>query len=466
MNDEHRFHPSILREYDIRGILEETLFETDAYAIGRSFGTVLRQDSPNPKMAVGYDGRISSPGLKTALIKGLTESGVEVLDIGLGPTPMLYFAVCSLNLDGGIMVTGSHNPPTHNGFKLMRGRKPFFGADIKQLGEIAASGNYAKGEGTAREQSVRESYINQLVSAFTARSGIKAVWDAGNGAAGEIMRELSARLPGEHSTLFAEIDGNFPNHHPDPSVAENMRDAIHSVLEVGADVGLAFDGDGDRLGVVDETGRILWGDELIAVLATEVLSERPGATIIADVKASQGLFDSIAQQGGKPLMWKTGHSHIKIKMAEEKAPLAGEMSGHIFFADKNFGYDDGLYAAVRLINLLAASGRKLSSFKGLMPESVSTPEIRFACDDARKFAVIDEGRARIEKDGARFSGIDGVRVNTPDGWWLLRASNTQAVLVARCESGKGEAGLEVLKNSLARQLELSGVALPEKSDPH
>ena len=454
----HAFNPTVLREYDIRGVVDKTLTVTDAHAIGRAFATRVRQ-AGGSRVCVGYDGRLSSPDFEAALVDGLAASGVDVLRVGLGPTPMLYFAVFECAADGGVMVTGSHNPPDHNGFKFMLGKGSFYGDDIAGLGRIAAAGDYASGAGASEARSLLDTYVARLAGDFAGGRDLSVAWDAGNGAAGEAMAKLTARLPGEHRLLNQAIDGTFPAHHPDPTVPENLVQLIDLVKSEGCDLGIAFDGDGDRIGVVDERGRILWGDQLLAILAAEVLGRKPGATIVADVKASRVLFDRIAELGGTPLMWRTGHSLIKAKMAETDAPLAGEMSGHIFFADGYYGFDDALYAAVRLLSIVAASEISLGALRDALPAMVNTPELRFACDEARKFAVVDEVVARLREAGADFADIDGARVNTADGWWLLRASNTQAVLVARCEAFD-EAGLARLKADLAAQLEASGVAPP------
>ena len=455
----HLFDPTVLREYDIRGVVGETLTAADARAIGRAFATRVRQ-AGGKRVCVGYDGRLSSPDFEVALVDGLTASGVDVPRIGLGPTPMLYFSVFKYDADGGVMVTGSHNPPDHNGFKFMLGKAPFYGDDIAGLGRIAAAGDYAAGEGASEARPLLDRYVARLAGDFAPGRGLKVAWDAGNGAAGEAMAKLTATLPGEHLLLNEIIDGTFPAHHPDPTVPENLVQLIDVVKAEGCDLGIAFDGDGDRIGVVDERGRILWGDQLLAILAAEVLGRRPGATIVADVKASRVLFERIAELGGKPLMWRTGHSLIKAKMAETGAPLAGEMSGHIFFADGYYGFDDALYAAVRLLSIVAGAEASLGALRDELPAVVNTPELRFACDEARKFAVVDEVAARLRLAGADFADIDGVRVDTADGWWLLRSSNTQAVLVARCEAGD-EAGLARLKADLAAQLEASAITPPE-----
>ncbi len=456
----HRFDPTAIREYDIRGVVGKTLFPEDAYAVGRGFATMLRE-AGGRRAAVGYDGRLSSPAMEAALVEGLRDGGISVLRVGLGPTPMLYFAVRSLTLDGGVMVTGSHNPAEYNGFKMMLGKGAFYGAAIRRIADIAAAGGYSAGpRGSVEDHPVLDSYVDRLVQDYCGGRPLTVAWDAGNGAAGEAMVRLTARLPGRHLLLHQKIDGRFPNHHPDPTVSKNLVDLQAKVAEAKADLGIAFDGDGDRIGVIDGKGRILWGDQLMVLFAREVLADRPGATVIADVKASQVLFDEIARAGGRPLMWRTGHSLIKAKMAETGAPLAGEMSGHIFFADRYYGYDDALYAAVRLLGIASRASNSMAEMRDGLPQVVNTPELRFQCSDERKFAVVDEVAQRLAKSGANVSDIDGVRVSTRDGWWLLRASNTQDVLVARCES-KTLDGLERLKSALSGELAASGVALPK-----
>ena len=459
MSRGHALNPTTLRAYDIRGVVGETLDAGDAHAVGRAFATMVRARTGGARICVGYDGRHSSPALESALVKGLCESGAAVTRIGLGPTPLLYFAVKSLGAEAGVMVSGSHNPPAHNGLKMTLASGPFFGDDIQELGRVAAAGAFDDRPGTVAERDVMAAYIDVLAGAYRADRGLAVAWDSGNGAAGPAMVRLTARLPGRHVLLCETVDGDFPVHHPDPTVPENLELLIEAVTGQGLDLGLAFDGDGDRLGVVDGQGRILWGDQILCLLAADVLAERPGATVIADVKASQVLFDQIAALGGVPLMWRTGHSPIKSKMAEVGAPLAGEMSGHIFFADRYYGYDDGLYAGVRLLDVIARSGRSAAELRDALPQMVNTPELRFPCEEARKFAVIDEVAARLATAGAEVITVDGVRVNTADGWWLLRASNTQAVLVARAEA-RDAAGLGRLKAALADQLRRSGVAPP------
>ncbi len=456
----HRFHHSVLREYDVRGIVGETLGTEDARALGRAFATIVGRELGGNRICVGWDGRLSSPDLVSALVEGLVASGAEVLRIGLGPTPMLYYAVHALSADGGIMVTGSHNPTDQNGFKMMIGKKGFFGNSIVVLGKLAECADFASGHGSASDVKVIEDYVDRLAAdANYAGRPLSIAWDAGNGAAGEVMSRLTARLPGRHILLNENIDGTFPAYHPDPTVVENLEQLIASVRTNGCDMGVAFDGDGDRIGVVDEHGRVLWGDQLMVIFAADVLSRRPGETIIADVKASQVLFEEIARLGGKPLMWRTGHSLIKSKMAETRSPLAGEMSGHIFFADGYFGFDDALYASVRLQSILARGDDSLGALRDRLPSVVNTPELRFSCEESQKFDIVADVRTRLEADGADFSDVDGVRVNAPDGWWLLRASNTEAVLVARCEAFSDE-GLAHLKSDLGNHLRKSGMELP------
>ncbi|MBA4761115.1 phosphoglucomutase/phosphomannomutase PgmG [Sphingomonas sp.] len=450
----HRFDPTSLREYDIRGIVGKTLGPDDARAIGRGFATLLRR-AGGTRVAVGRDGRVSSLELEAALVEGLTASGCDVVRIGLGPTPMLYYAEATLEVDGGIQITGSHNPGNYNGFKMVFQHRPFFGQDIQTLGKMAAEGDWDEGEGTVGDADILDNYVGRLLAGY-AGGTFRIGWDAGNGAAGPVIDKLVQLLPGEHHTLFTDVDGNFPNHHPDPTEEKNLAHLKALVAEKNLDFGLAFDGDGDRIGAIDGQGRVIWGDQLLSILAEPVLKKDPGATIIADVKASQALYDRIAELGGQPLMWKTGHSLIKTKMKETGAPLAGEMSGHIFFAQDYYGFDDAQYAAVQLINAVHLIGRSMSEIRSAMPAIVNTPEMRFQVDESRKFAVIDEVLERLKAEGADVNDTDGARVNTPDGWWLLRASNTQDVLVARAEA-KDQAALERLLAMIDAQLAASGL---------
>ena len=486
MSQGHPLDPTILRHYDIRGVVGRTLSSADARAVGQSFAAMVGERGGGP-VCVGRDGRLSSPELEAALVEGLSAAGAPVLRVGMGPTPMLYFATRTLEAAGGVMVTGSHNPPDHNGFKFVLGGSAFYGQDIQRLGQIAASGagtqggasgagtqggasgagtkGRAAGAGTqgaaggVTERPVLDAYVARLARDYDGERPLSVAWDAGNGAAGEAMVRLAAALPGRHLLLNEVVDGRFPAHHPDPTVARNLEQLRETVAREGCDLGVAFDGDGDRIGVVDGRGRVVAGDQLMVLFARDVLRTHPGATVIADVKASQVLFDAIAEMGGVPLMWRTGHSLIKAKMAELGAPLAGEMSGHIFFADRYYGYDDALYAALRLIGLVGRSGASLAELRDALPRPVNTPELRFPCDDRRKFAVVDEVRKRLEAASRQMITIDGVRVGGDDGWWLLRASNTEPALVARCEAGDA-AGLDRLKAELADQLRESGVEAP------
>jgi phosphomannomutase len=466
MSFSHRFDPTVLREYDIRGIVGSTLHPADAFAIGRVFGSIVARNG-GKRVAVGYDGRLTSPELEQALVEGVRASGMEALRIGRGPTPMLYYTATTLETDGAVMVTGSHNPPDYNGFKMMLGRKPFFGQQILQIGALAEAGDVVP-EAAGGEQiiDISDDYIARLLADWDGGDRmLKVIWDNGNGAAGDVLKKLVASLPGEHIVLNGAIDGRFPAHHPDPTVPANLAELIAAVHAHKADIGIAFDGDADRIGLVDDKGAILFGDQLMVMLARDVLKANPGATIIADVKASQVLFDEITKAGGTPLMWKTGHSLIKSKMAETGSPLAGEMSGHIFFADRWYGFDDALYAAVRTLGIVARLEGHLSAVREALPHVINTPEVRFDCDDRRKFAVIEEVAGRLRSEGAKVSATDGVRVQTADGWWLLRASNTQAVLVARCEATTA-AGLERLKAALVAQLAASGLPPPDFSGSH
>ncbi|MEM1053703.1 MAG: phosphomannomutase/phosphoglucomutase [Pseudomonadota bacterium] len=468
----HTFHPTVLREYDIRGIIGETLGPDDARAIGRSFGTLLRRAEADdgatsvPKIAVGYDGRVSSPMLEHALVEGLSASGCDVVRVGMGATPMLYYAEASAeDVKGGIQITGSHNPPNYNGFKMVFQGRPFFGADIQQLGTMAAAGDWTDGAGEVTSRDILSEYVERMLEGLATidadkLGALKVGWDAGNGAAGPALEALAARLPGEHHLLFTDVDGHFPNHHPDPTVEENLTDLRALVAEKSLDFGVAFDGDGDRIGAIDGEGRIIWGDQLLMIYAEDVLKTHQGQTIIADVKASRALFDHVAQHGGEPLMWKTGHSLIKSKMKETGSPLAGEMSGHVFFADTYYGFDDALYAGVRLLAASARLGKSVTELRGAIPDMLNTPEMRFQVDEARKFPAMAEITKRLTTNPGEgveeVNATDGVRVNTADGWWLLRASNTQDVLVARAESDTAE-GLERLIAQIDEQLSLSGL---------
>ncbi|MFM5886498.1 MAG: phosphoglucomutase/phosphomannomutase PgmG [Novosphingobium sp.] len=458
----HRFDPAILREYDVRGEVGRQLGVHDAEALGRGFATVLREAGGN-KVVVGRDGRLSSPELEAALVHGLLAGGVDVVRIGLGPTPMLYFAEASMEqVKGGIQVTGSHNPADHNGFKMVLGGRPFCGEALRELGRRATLGDWSVGQGRCEEREILGTYVERLGAALqgldrAALGALRIGWDAGNGAAGPALERLIENLPGEHHALFTHVDGTFPHHHPDPTVEANLADLKALVAAKSLDFGVAFDGDGDRIVVVDAKGRVLWGDQLLMILAEDLLVRAPGSTVIADVKASQVLFDRVTALGGRAVMGKTGHSLIKSEMKRIGAPLGGEMTGHLMFADDWYGFDDALYAALRLIAATQRLGRSLTQLRDAMPEPCNTPELRIPVREARKFAVVAEVAARLALTDAAVVTIDGVRVSTADGWWLLRASNTQDALTLRAESAS-QAGLARLLALADAQLALSGIA--------
>lgn len=459
----YNFDPEILREYDIRGQIGKNLSTDDAFALGRAFGSFVIQRGGS-SVAIGYDGRVSSPDLAKALTQGLMDVGINVKTIGRGPTPMLYFSVKNGGYDGGIMVTGSHNPPDYNGFKMMLQSEPVFGAMIQEIGKIAAEGAYQSRneDGSQEALDIQDRYVARLIKDLDHARPLKIAWDNGNGAAGDILQKLVAQLPGEHILLYEDIDGTFPNHHPDPTVDKNLIDLQRVVDEQKCDLGIAFDGDGDRIGVVDENGTVLRCDILMTIYARAVLETHPGASIIGDVKCSSVMFDTINNLGGKGVMWKTGHSLIKDKMRELNSPLAGELSGHIFFADRYYGYDDALYCAVRLINALPPEIEGgLSSLTKDLPELYSTAEVRFDVDEAVKFDIVPHMHANLKTQNLPdvvLDDIDGVRVNTPDGWWICRPSNTQSVLVARAE-GTSPEGLERLKSMASQAVANAGYSL-------
>ncbi len=453
-------NPVIFREYDVRGVFGETLHVKDAWRIGAAYAQMLGRNFPNEaslRICVGYDGRTSSPELLKGLVAGLSSQAVAAEIIGLGPTPMLYFSVFDKDAHGGIMITGSHNPAGHNGFKFMLGKSTLHGPQIQELGKIASAiavppEPWMPVSGVV--DGIANAYVRRLTQEYPVGKKLRIGWDPGNGAAAAVLRQLTQSLPGEHFLINDTVDGNFPNHHPDPSVEENLRQLQQLVRSKKLDVGFAFDGDGDRIGVVAGDGGILWGDQILLYLAEDFLSRHPAEPVIGDVKCSQILFEGIAKAGGNPVMWKTGHSLIKSKMAEMKAKLAGEMSGHIFIGDDYYGFDDGLCAAVRFMRRLQSAGQSVADWRAALPQVYNTPEYRVDCPEARKFDVVKEVRARLQGAHAKFIDIDGVRVLTDYGWWLLRASNTQAALAVRCESSSAQ-GLEILKKDIANQLAAS-----------
>jgi phosphomannomutase / phosphoglucomutase len=428
---------AIFREYDIRGVAERYLGDALVRDLGRGLAAALGADLGRaPRVVVGRDCRLSGPRLVAALTEGLRDGGAHVVDIGIGPTPMVYFAVHHLDTDGGVMVTGSHNPGDENGFKIMRGKASFFGEEIQALRRSIEAHALPSGKSGGLEHvSVEEAYLGALVQGITLeRPAFGVVVDAGNGAAGPLALRALRAIGLDPVALYCEMDGTFPNHHPDPTVPENLRVLARTVEERGARVGIAFDGDGDRLGVIDPSGELVFGDRLLALFARSVLREHPGATVIGEVKCSGALFQDIERAGGRPILWKTGHSLIKSKMKEAHALLAGEMSGHFFFADRYFGYDDGIYAALRLVEILAREGRTVSELLADLPRACATPEIRVACPDAIKRDVVARVRDHF---GPRYRtiDIDGIRLEHEDGAWaLVRASNTGPVIVLRFEA--------------------------------
>ena len=453
----HRFHPTILRAYDIRGIFEDTLTTDDAFAIGLSFISIQKQRGLGNEVAVGRDGRLSSPVLAAALIDGLVAGGAQVSDIGCGPTPMLYFAAHELASGGAIQVTGSHNPPTHNGFKMVMGGLSFFGADIEELGRVSAAGPDRNDDGGVVTRDIEEAYVDRLAAGAVA-TGLSVIWDCGNGASGPATEKLVAHLDGTHKVLFPEIDGTFPNHHPNPVDPETLELLRAEVAAAGADLGIGFDGDGDRIGIIDGKGRQVPGDLLTAFLAKDVSARHPGAPILLDVKSSEAALRLVESAGADAQIWKTGHSHMKKRMKELEAPLAGEMSGHIFIADNYLGFDDAIYAAARVITQMVKGGQSITEFMDSLPEQHATPELRIDCPDTVKFDAMEKIRAHVLSghDAKDVNSIDGVRVRSGDGWWLIRASNTEAALVARAEAA-GRAALDRLLGDIETTLAAAGL---------
>jgi phosphomannomutase/phosphoglucomutase len=444
----------IFREYDVRGLHETELTDAVAEGIGRAFATAIRGEG-GARVALGRDVRPSSDRLAAAVERGLRASGVDVERVGVVPTPALYYAVASRGLDGGLQVTGSHNPPEFNGFKMTKKTLPLFGAEIQTMRERIEAQDFATGAGTASERPVLDDYRAMLVERLACPRGLRVVMDCGNGCAGTVVPETFERMGHRVIPLYAELDGRFPNHLPDPTVPALLEDLIAEVQRTGADFGIGYDGDADRIGAVDGRGRIVYGDMLLALLARDVLERVPGAEIIFDVKCSQGLAEDIAAHGGRPSMWKTGHSLIKSRMHETGAPIAGEMSGHMFFREGYFGYDDALFAAGRLLRYVAKSGRTLDALVDSIPQYHATPETRLACPEERKFEIV-EAVKREFSGRFRVIDIDGVRVEFGDGWGLVRASNTQPVLVVRFEA-RTEARLEEIRQLFMEPLRRLGV---------
>ncbi len=428
--------PGIFREYDIRGIADVELKDADIESLGRALGTYIIRHSGS-KICLGRDCRLSSDRLHTSLLKGLLSAGCHVTDVGTVPTPLLYYSGVHFKADGGVMITGSHNPPEYNGFKTVCGTGALHGDTIQAIYQIIQNEDFDSGEGTHKTVDIVSPYIDEIAAQFKYDRKVKVVLDAGNGTAGPTVHKLLSKLNVDAVELFFDMDGTFPNHHPDPTVPANLKHLVEAVKKNKAEFGIAFDGDSDRIGAVDEKGNIIYGDILLLIYGREILTRKPGATFIGEVKCSQVLYDKLKELGGNPIMYKTGHSLIKAKMKQENAELAGEMSGHMFFADRYFGYDDAIYAACRLIEIVAKSGKPLSAQTEGIPKLVSTPEIRVDCPDDLKFLVVSR-LAGIYRKKRRIVEIDGVRVPFEHGWGLVRASNTQPVLVMRFEAETDE----------------------------
>lgn len=442
---------NIFREYDIRGVVDRDLTDETVYDLARAIGTFLRSNGAR-RASVGRDARESSPRFRDIVIRGLTETGCDVLDIGMVPTPVLYFTLFTQGVDSGVMITGSHNPPDNNGFKVCLGKSTIHGEQIAEIKRIALAADFASGQGKKEERDVVHAYQAHLRSNVDMGSRkLKVVVDAGNGMGGFIGAPLYRELGCDVIELFCEPDSRFPNHHPDPTVIENMRFAVNAVKEHNADLAIAYDGDADRIGVVDENGRVLWGDQLMIIFSRSILKTRPGATIIGEVKCSQTLFDDIKRHGGNPVMWKVGHSLIKAKMKETDAALAGEMSGHLFFADRYFGYDDAIYAGARMLEILSSTSEPLSSQLAGVPQMFNTPEIRIECPDDKKFDLVRRLTEEFKKTHEVID-IDGARILFEHGWGLVRASNTQPVLVLRFEA-ESAAHLEEIRQTVTSVLD-------------
>ncbi|MFQ6671685.1 MAG: phosphomannomutase/phosphoglucomutase [Candidatus Tectimicrobiota bacterium] len=451
-------NPRIFREYDIRGIVDEDLTPSVVTTLGRAYGAYLGANG-SKTVAVGYDARVHSPLFRDALIEGITSTGLNVVDVGMVPTPLVYFALYQFDLDGGVMITASHNPPEYNGFKVCVGKTTLSGAEIQQFRSTVEKGSFPSGQGRHSTADIIGPYIEYCTKHITLEQPVKVVVDAGNGTGGLVGPAIMRQLGCEVKELYCEPDGTFPNHHPDPTVEAYIQDLKGAVTGGGYEVGIGYDGDADRLGVVDERGTLIFGDMVLLLAARDVLTRHPGATIICEVKCSQTLVEEVERRGGRCIMWKTGHSPIKKKLAEEGALLAGEMSGHLFFADEYFGYDDAIYASLRLLRLLAVSGQSLSSMLADVPPTYATPEIRVACPEERKFALVEELAATF-KERYEVLDVDGARVNFEDGWGLVRASNTQPVLVLRFEGTSHEAlerAKDIILSELRRYPEVEGL---------
>lgn len=451
---------AIFRAYDIRGVVDRDFTSADVPQIGQAFASIVIEKA-GPHIVVGYDGRLTSPALAQEMIVGLKAAGAHVTNIGLCPTPQLYFAAQLWNADGAVMVTGSHNPLEYNGFKFVIQGQPLFGERVQDIRLRIERQKFQRGNGSIREIDVQEAYLSCLLQDFRSHytgKNLTIAWDPANGATGDVLVRLLEQLPGTHHVINETIDGHYPNHHPDPTVASNLTQLIALVHEKKCDLGISFDGDGDRIGVVDAKGRIIDSDQLLALLAEEVLQAFPGATLIADVKSSQSFFDAVERLGGNPLMWRTGRSLIQAKMAEVNSPLAGEMSGHIMFCDRYYGYDDALYAALRLVGILMQEKKSLADWRDEWPCVYNTPELHIPCDPLDKFELTTRIRTLLQQQGVPINDVDGVRINQPDGWWLLRPSNTQEILTGRAES-QSQQGLQRLLDSMETYLAQCGLTI-------
>ncbi|HEY2931092.1 MAG TPA: phosphomannomutase/phosphoglucomutase [Acidobacteriota bacterium] len=448
---------AIFREYDIRGVADRDLTDEVVSNIGRAFGSRLAGKGKKT-VTVGRDCRLSSDRIRDAMVRGLQDAGLNVTDIGVVATPVLYFSLYRLNPDGGVMITGSHNPADQNGLKLCDGKEALHGPEIQEIREAIEKQQYSKGSGSVTSKELLPDYKKMLIEKFSLARPVKVVVDCGNGTSSTVIAEVLQKLGCQTTALFCEMDGHFPNHHPDPTQKENLRDLIARVAAEKAEVGIALDGDADRIGAIDDRGNILWGDQLLILYSRKILEQRPGATIISEVKCSQTLFDDIEKHGGRAIMWKAGHSLIKAKMKEEKAAAAGEMSGHMFFADRYYGYDDAMYAACRLLEIIASANQPLSAMLSDVPKMFSTPEIRVDTDDSKKFRTVEEATKYFSAHYKTIT-VDGVRILFDDGaWGLIRASNTQPALVLRFEA-KSEQRLEEIKKLVNDKLkEISALA--------
>lgn len=440
---------NVFRLYDIRGVAGKELTSDAVNLIGKSYGTYMRSMGYRT-VTVGRDNRASASEFFKELSDGIRSTGCDVINLGTVPTPLLYFSLFHLKADGGVMITGSHNPPEYNGFKICVGKSTIHGAEIQKLKDICNGGDFHQGNGTLQDVDIITPYTELLLQKFQFKKKIKAVMDGGNGVAGVIVPRLFEKLECDFIPIYCELDSSYPNHHPDPTVPENLKDLIKAVKENKADVGIAFDGDVDRIGVIDDQGNIIWGDKLLILYSREILKSHPGASVISEVKCSQTLYDDIEKNGGKAIMCATGHSIIKDRMKQEKALLAGEMSGHMFFADEYFGYDDAIYAACRVLRILSESGKSLSEMLKDLPQTFVTPEIRMDCPDDKKFGIVEKVAADLKKDFKTID-IDGVRIVNEHGWGLVRASNTQPVLVLRFEADS-QANLDFIQNTVNSKL--------------